>query len=84
MEISKHITDWKRLAIELGFSCTEVDDQDQSGETLPVKKITMLMKWKRKARGTATYSMLAKAFHSIERNDLVHEVEKIILAASQK
>lgn len=79
-EISKHITDWKHLAFELGFSYTEVDDQDQSGETLPVKKITMLMKWKRKARGTATYSMLAKAFHSIERNDLVHEVEKIILS----
>ena len=79
-EISKQITDWKNLAFHLGFSRTEMDDLDQSSETLPVKKITMLMKWKRKARGKATYSMLADAFHSIQRNDWVDEVEKIILS----
>ena len=78
MEISKFITDWKRLAFELGFSPTEVNEMDQSTDTLPVKRITMLIKWKEKAHGNAIYSILANAFHSIERNDLVEEVKKIL------
>ena len=78
MMISKRITDWKYLAIQLGFSLEKVDELDKSQDSLPLKKIAMLLKWKEKLQGQATYSMLADAFGSIKRNDLVEEVKEML------
>ena len=61
------------VAFALGLKEDEVEDINRTG-TLPVKKINMLLKWKRKFDNLATYRRLSEGLSLIMRSDLAQKV----------
>ena len=75
--IAKDLTDWETVAYALGLSDAEVEDVDRTYQKLPLKRIKMLMKWKKKFQELATYQRIATAFCFLKRNDMAERVREI-------
>eukprot|EP00731_Ephydatia_muelleri_P038645 Em0842g1a len=73
VQIAQDLTQWEMVAFALGLKEDEVEDINRTG-TLPVKKINMLLKWKRKFDNLATYRRLSEGLSLIMRSDLAQKV----------
>ena len=75
VQIAQDLTQWEVVAFALGLKEDEVEDINRTG-TLPVKKINMLRKWKRKYEisNLATYRRLSEGLSRIMRSDLAQKV----------
>lgn len=81
--IANDLTDWELLAYGLGLSDAEVEEVDRTYRALPLKRVKMLLKWKKKYKEKATYERLAKAFCShLSRNDMADRVRQVLATPS--
>ena len=84
VRIAKGLTDWEMVAYALGLSQAEVEEVDRMYETLPLKGTKMLMKWKNKLKGDATYQRIITAFSFLERHDMADRVLKVSTTPSSE
>ena len=84
VRIAKGLTDWEMVAYALGLSQAEVEEVDRMYETLPLKGTSMLLKWKNKLKGDATYQRIITAFSFLERHDMADRVHKVSTTPSSE
>ena len=84
MKIANDLTDWEIVAYALGISQAEVEEVDRMYETLPLKGANMLLKWKNKLKGDATYQRIITAFSFLERHDMADRVLRVSTTPSSE
>ncbi|KAL5493910.1 hypothetical protein EMCRGX_G015148 [Ephydatia muelleri] len=75
--IAEDLTEWEMIAYVLGVSEAEVEEVDLAFQSLPLKRIKMLMKWKNKYKENATYHRLITAFSFLDRCDMAERVREL-------
>ena len=79
--IAKDLTNWEIVAV-LGLSEAEVEEVNLTYRTLPLKRVKMLLRWKKKYKEDATYEGLVTAFSLLKRNDMADRVRQVLATPS--
>ena len=75
-KFSGHLSEWKDLALILGFDMYDIERIDKDSDEFRLKPGIMLSTWLRRNGSAATYEVLYKALSRLGRRDLAENFLK--------
>lgn len=78
LPISDFIVNWERVAIYLGLSAVDIEAIKQNDHTYEIRKYKVLLKWRNRNVGTATYQCLIEKAKRNSDAGLAREIEYLL------